>query len=438
MSFGNVNISRLDGNIGRIKATTVYPEFTCGLLFDISSQTGLSVPEALNNTVVELDSASEAVSLGITAYESSSNRGFMNGIPYYHISKFFSVIGSSSTARLYVMFADCSDKDAWEDAIAQMSRVSNGVISNIGVWTEQCLWKKVSESANYSLQLVDYIQNAMDVLLDEYDAPTVCVLNANTAKVKTTTGTDNTVVLSKIPTLTNAKAPSVGVFISQEQDDAGEVADMQASLSSTTPVGNVGVVLGEIAITAVGNCIGWVKQCNLADYVDDIEFGFGDSTVAEGVITNPTSYDSLRKRELDSLVEKGYNFYCKKNGLDGVYFSFDYTCSDGDFCNIARNRAANKARRNVRLNLLPYVNSPIKVDPSKGTLSTSVISNFTLAITDALNAMADADELSGVGTVNVPANQNVLQTDIIEASYSIIPMGASNEIVVTEALALSK
>jgi hypothetical protein len=52
--------------------------------------------------------------------------------------------------------------------------------------------------------------------------------------------------------------------------------------------------------------------------------------------------------------------------------------------------------------------------------------------------MADADELSGVGTVNVPANQNVLQTDIIEASYSIIPMGASNEIVVTEALALSK
>ena len=128
----------------------------------------------------------------------------------------------------------------------------------------------------------------------------------------------------------------------------------------------------------------------------------------------------------------------KYTGLEGhVYFSGDQTCSNGDYRTISRNRVINKSRRSVRQMLLPYVNSPIKVDPSTGYLSSAQTTIFKNLVTNVLQAMDDAGEISGF-SVTIPANQNVLVNDTLKINYSLIPVGTSKMIDVTEGLSVTR
>lgn len=214
---------------------------------------------------------------------------------------------------------------------------------------------------------------------------------------------------------------------------------MQASLKSTTPVGVVGLALGALTRASVGESIGWVQNFDLVNYVPSIEMGFGDSKVEDGKIANATSYSALTKYQLDELDDKGYMFLRTYEGREGhVYFTKDRTCSDGDYCTIARNRTINKSRRLVREALLPYVNSPVKVDPSTGQLSSAQITIYNNLITSVLSAMETAEEISGIGTVSVPADQNILVNKKLTFSYKLIPLGCAESIEVTEGLAISR
>ena len=134
----------------------------------------------------------------------------------------------------------------------------------------------------------------------------------------------------------------------------------------------------------------------------------------------------------------GYVFLIKYNGLEGhVYFSKDKTCSNGDYRTISRNRVINKSRRSVRNALLPYVNSPIKVDPSTGYLSAAQRTIFENKVGDILKAMETAEEISGY-SVSVPTNQNVLTNDTVIIKYTIVPIGTATTIEVTEGLSIKK
>ena len=78
-------------------------------------------------------------------------------------------------------------------------------------------------------------------------------------------------------------------------------------------------------------------------------------------------FEALSPTQVDEIDNKGYIFPVKYTGADnGTYFSFDHTCSNGDFRTIARNRTIDKSRRAIRSALLPYVNSPISINPSNG------------------------------------------------------------------------
>jgi len=260
-------------------------------------------------------------------------------------------------------------------------------------------------------------------------------LNANTSKIATTKGDANAVVWSKIPSCV-VDARYVSVLLGQGLDST--VSAMQCSLTSTTPVGNIGAALGELSNSNVGESIGWVANHDLITYFPDIEFGFGDSTIQNSALKNSTKYSSLSQAQLDNLDNLGYVFLCRYVGYEGhVFFSSDQTCSNGDYCTIARNRVINKSRRSIRTALLPYVNSPIKVNRSNGQLPTAVITIFTNLITDVLNAMTDAEEISGIGKISIPASQNILKNDRLIIQYTIVPLGTAKEIRVTEGLTLS-
>lgn len=437
MALGNVYMKDTDGNIPVLTNNTI--ENVCGLVFDISGQTnfwttgaGAAIADTWKDKVVELNSLADAEEAGITAYTGEVEEGvstdLLAGIPYYHIRHFFNMAGGSG--RLFVMFADCS-KD-W-NAVIEMQRAATGAIFQIGVWTEQQLWTKPDEAASaYSVGIVADLNRVAQELADDYFAPVSILLCANTSKVKVGTTTTNEIAISQIPSCV-IDARYVTVLLSQSMEE--QVRRMQASLASTTPVGCVGLALGALAQAGVGECIGWVRQFDLVNYVPAIEMGFGDSTVADGLIANGSSFSALTKAQVNALVDNGYVFLVTREGYAGhVNFANDHTCSAGDFCTISRNRAINKSRRLVRIALLPYVNSPIKVDPSNGNLSSAQVTVFENLIKDILTEMESAEEISGTAFVTVPAEQNILVTKKLALSYGIVPMGCAETIDVTEGL----
>ncbi len=455
MALGNVFMTDVDGNISS-SSTSSSTEKVCGLLFDISGQAdfwttgqGKEAAEYLQDTVVELNAYTDAAKLGIVAYnggtteESSTDSDgntttvtvstdFLAGIPDYHIKQFFSMAGGSG--RLFVAFADCSSD--W-NALIDMQKASGGIINQFGIWTEQYLWTNMDSAAStYTLNLVQDINNIAQEMADDYFSPASFLLSANPSKVKTSDGSSNEVVFSMIPSCI-VDARYVTVLLGQSQ--ATDVKTMQTSLTSTTPVGTIGLALGTLTQCSVGESLAWVQEHDLVSYVSSIELGFGDSTIENGVLVNATPFTSLTKAQADDLDDKGYVFLRTYAGLEGhVYYTKDITCSDGDFCTIARNRTINKSRRLVRAALLPYVNSPVKLDPSTGQLSSGQITEYTNLITDCLDSMEDAGEISGVGTVSVPSDQNVLVTKKLQFSYTLVPLGCAESIEVEEGLVVSQ
>lgn len=436
MVRSGVYMTDSDGNI--TNNTGVSNEKVSGLLFDISKQStiwtstiGIKLKDALNGTIVELNSMDDVTKLGLTAYSGETDKDFMFGIPYYHIKHFFSLAGG--TGRLFIMFADCSAD--W-NAIAQMQRAAHGMISQLGVYTEQNLWKQTDDKATvYSVQLVADL-NAKAVELSNANAPLSILLCAQSAAVATGTVDKTTVSLSMIPTCV-VEAPKVTVLLGQGLDT--NVTAMQLANTNHTPVGTVGAALGCLASASVQQSLAWVSKFNLVGYFPDIEFGFGNIAVdgTTNALTSTLKYSTLSEAQLNDLDSKGYVFLVKYAGLEsGVYFNRDQTCSDGDYRTIARNRTINKSRRAVRNALLPYVNSPIKVDPTTGYLSSAQNTVFSNLVKNVLAQMATDEEISGY-SVTISATQNVLTNDVLYISYKLVPVGTASEIDVTEGLALT-
>lgn len=435
MALGGVFMSDTDGNIGTSSTTST--EKVTGLLFDISKQAkffeegaGLAVKDKLQGNVIEINSMDDLKELGITAYSGDTEKDLLFGIPYYHINHFFGIQGS--TGRLFIMFADCGVD--W-NAIEQMQRAAHGMINQLGVWTEQSLWKQTDpEAETYSIDLVTDLQSKAASLADE-NAPLSILLCANSAVIATDEESVKKVELGKIPTCV-INARFVSVLLGQGLD--ADVSAMQLANQNLTPIGNIGAALGCIASASVQESFAWVNKFNLIGYFPDIEMGFGDVTLnSESKLTSTLKYSSLNKIQLDDLDDKGYIFLCKYSGLEsGVFFSKDQTCSNGDYRTVARNRTIHKSRRAVRNALLPYVNSPLKVDPSTGYLSSAKITMFQNIVSDILTTMQNNEEISGF-SVTIDKNQNVLKNDTLIIKYSLVPVGVASRIKVVEGLALT-
>lgn len=435
MALGGVFMSDTDGNIGTSSTTST--EKVTGLLFDISKQAkffeegaGLAVKDKLQGNVIEINSMDDLKELGITAYSGDTEKDLLFGIPYYHINHFFGIQGS--TGRLFIMFADCGVD--W-NAIEQMQRAAHGMINQLGVWTEQSLWKQMDpEAETYSIDLVTDLQSKAASLADE-NAPLSILLCANSAVIATDEESVKKVELGKIPTCV-INARFVSVLLGQGLD--ADVSAMQLANQNLTPIGNIGAALGCIASASVQESFAWVNKFNLIGYFPDIEMGFGDVTLnSESKLTSTLKYSSLNKIQLDDLDDKGYIFLCKYSGLEsGVFFSKDQTCSNGDYRTVARNRTIHKSRRAVRNALLPYVNSPLKVDPSTGYLSSAKITMFQNIVSDILTTMQNNEEISGF-SVTIDKNQNVLKNDTLIIKYSLVPVGVASRIEVVEGLALT-
>lgn len=445
MALGNVFISDTDGNIPSNVSSG--NEKVTGLLFDISLQPTLftagygknnETKLKLNDVAYITNLKSAVKDFGIiervkATEDEENNVNLFHGIPYYHISEFFRLSGNiNGNGKLYVMFADCSV--SW-DAIEIMQRASGGTINQLGVWTEQPLWKDNGNADKYSLNVVKSI-NDKAVAMASQNQPLSVILSANPSNTGANTIEGKKVDLNKIPSCI-CEASRTSVIIGQASSEL--ISTMQKCNTNHTPVGFLGAVLGCLAKANVQESVAWVKQFNLfSDGFQEIEFGFGDTNQTDDEeFISLNRYESLSPVMLDDLDDKGYIFPIKYSGREnGVYISKDQTCSAGDYRTIARNRTINKSRRAVRAALLPYVNSPLMVNPSTGFLAPSKITSFKGIVGDILSGMQKSQEISGYA-VTIDANQNVLVNDTLRISYVIVPVGVAVKIYVEEGLSLT-
>lgn len=446
MALGDVFIKDVDGNIPY--ATSSDQEKVTGLLFDTSLQPQLFAAGygknnenklRLNDVIYVTSRKSAITDFGIIERvdvidpDEENNENFMHGIPAYHIREFFRMTGNiDGPGKLYVMFADCSND--W-NAIDTMQRVAGGMINQLGVWTEQPLWKLNGDADKYNLNLVKGLNDKAEAMAS-LNQPLSIVLCANPSNTGAQTTTGRQIDLRKIP---SAICESSRVSVIFGQASSEKINRMQHRNANNTPVGFLGAVMGAIAKANVQESIAWVRQFNLfADEFQNIEFGFGDINLdADDEFTSINMYESLSQVILDELDDKGYMFPIKYSGREnGIYISRDQTCSNGDFRTIARNRTINKSRRQVRAALLPYVNSPLLVNPATGYLAASKITAFKTLIGDLLAKMQAAQEISGYA-VTIDPNQNVLVNDTLRISYVIVPVGVATRILVEEGLSLT-
>ena len=402
MAIGNVIIKDTDGNIPYNGASG--QEKVTGLLFDVSMQPDLfgegygknnEGKLKLNDVLYITNFKSAIQDFGIierveTTEEDENNVNFMHGIPAYHIREFFRMSGNvDGNGKLYVMFADCSA--SW-DAVDTMQRVAGGLINQLGVWTEQPLWKLNFAEEKYNLNIVKTL-NDKAVAMADLHQPLSIVLCANPSNTGSDTSDGKQIDLNKIPTAI-CEASRISVIFGQAR--CAPVSMMQKRNVNNTPVGFLGAVMGAIARANVHESVAWVRTFNLFDdNFQNIELGFGDiNLTADEEFTSLNMYESLSPVLLDDLDEKGYIFPIKYSGREnGIYISKDQTCSVGDYRTIARNRTINKSRRAVRAALLPYVNSPLMVNPATGFLAPSKISAFKTLIGDILAKMQAAQEI---------------------------------------------
>lgn len=444
MALGNVFINDVDGNIPYDSSTS--NEKITGLLFDVSLQpelftSGYGKNNEKNlklNDVVYITSFTSAVKdFGIiervtATEEEEGNVNFLYGIPAYHIKEFFRM-SSSASGKLYVMFADCSA--SW-DAIEIMQRAAGGMIHQLGVWTEQPLWKANGIAENYNLNLVKGLNEKAETLASQ-NQPLSLVLCANPSNTGANTTEGRQIDLNKIPSCI-CESRRVSCIFGQAHNE--QVSLMQMRNENHTPVGFLGAVMGAIARANVQESIAWVRQFNLfTDDFQEIEFGFGDINLdeAEENFISLNRYESLSPILLDDLDEKGYIFPIRYSGrTNGIYISKDQTCSTGDYRTIARNRTINKSRRAVRAALLPYVNSPLLVNPTTGYLAPAKITAFRTLVGEILAKMEADQEISGYA-VTIDPNQNVLVNDTLKISYVLVPVGVATRILVEEGLSLT-
>lgn len=442
-NLGGVFMTDKDGQMG--KGTLASSEFVCGLIFDTSVfggianvLTGDAAKNFANGNVVELNSLEDVKKAGIDEAQ-------MCGLPYYHLSTFFTLAGNNQ--RLFLAFMD-STTDANYSAIEKLQLASGGLIYQVGLWTGNAFAKN-GKSGDYTVEnasLLSKLQAQAEILggkigTTNYDG------NQPLNVILTAPPIDEAVCdITKLPDLSTLDMPKVSIMLGQASTD--EVHKIQLDMikkNAETPhyvqVGCIGAVLACLAVAPVEVNIG-NTNFNLNSVMTECEFGFGDLTLNTGktAFADTASFNNIktiRYQLRNKTHQKCYNFLMNYDGLEnGVFISDDQTLTTGDYRSLTRCRTIHKTRRVVRLNLLPLVKQDFFVDTSTGYLTDADVTTIQNAVYDALDKnMVDpgttTSQISG-RQVNIDGEQDILNDDQFIISYDIVPKGYTSAIHCSE------
>ena len=421
-----------------------FDESVCGMLFDTSMYY-----EPFNDYVQLEGNFGDGQTCLIHNLEEAEDLGltdaFMNGVPYYHIKQFYDYVGAD--AKLYITFADCILNDKSDFGIIQdIQQAANGKIFQLGIWTEQCIWKSTSDGQNgqeiYGFTgLIGEIEGQAEALAgvvnktNSDNLPLSVILNACTTKLDDADG--YVIDHKRLPNALSLNCPKISVIFGQNGTE--EVHAIQAGNHNYTPVGFLGIALACLCLASAEMNIAYVDKFNLNkdDNLLDPELGFGDIVAGN---YNPISELNTVRRNI--LSEKGYILpTVYKSKESGVYFSNDQTLSERDFSTISLNRIAHKCRRVIRSVMFAYVNGNISLDPSTGAIAaidqTKIVNEIVREL-DANMVNPLGQEQIGGRYVVFDDTKDILATDELSLDCHIVTVGSNMAIDVQEAYVLDE
>ncbi len=348
------------------------------------------------NTLYLLASVDDALSLQITP-EYDLNNGIL---VYEHISEFFRM---NPNGTLYLMIADINSTytDLIEHSCKKLLRKAQGKIKRVGVVWNPYGGVTVRPFEAGSPQ-IDAILSAQTLYLSEFAAhrPVFFILEGK-----------NYSPTSTPYNIRGLNAEGVMVVVGQSIVTANKHANY-ASYAA------VGTALGARSAAAVNVKHSWVDKFNC----------YGGSLTVAGI--NGEKIDDISDAVQDAIDEAGAQFFRTHTGISGYYFNSTATATSAtsDYAYAENVETMNKAARLVRAALLPYLESPQKIDPKTGKLSTEVVKQFETIGKRSLEEMLRNDEVSGIN-VYVDPDQNLLATSKLEIQFEIIPTGSASKII---------
>lgn len=303
------------------------------------------------------------------------------GEVWYHASEFWRIAPGST---LFICFSA---------TYAEMNTESGGKVRQVGAFF-----------TNFSD--VTSVHQAGAVSLDALHAPCVVVAGYSAATALN---------LSTVADLGTYTAPQVAVLLAGDGDGKGAAL---ATAMTKVYIPAVGAALGAVAKARVHECIGWVQEFNLSDGSELEVIRLADGT------NNPSA------ATLSMLNDKRYLVLRKHVGISGSYMNDSHTAvnATNDYAAIESSRTIQKAKRVIRVALLPQLNSPLTVD-DEGKIAPATIAYFEGLVSRPLDAMQGAGEFSAYG-VFINPDQNVLATSTLTIQVKIVPRGVARNIIV--------
>ena len=329
-----------------------------------------------------------------TLTQFSGGTGSKLAVMYYHISEFFRM---QPLGTLYVGIYAVPGGAYDFTEISSIQTFANGQIRQIGVY---------KDGAAFATGDITAINN-------------VCATNVAAHKeLVAFYGADlsGTPALSSLVDISGLNAPYVSAVIGQDGAAQGALLYLTYGKSITV----LGAALGATAFAAVNENIAWVSKFNISNGTECDTVAF-----ANGVLYSATS-DS----QLNTLNNQRYIFLRKFVGQTGSFFNDNHTATltSSSYAYVSDNRTIQKATRGIYTNVTPAIASPIQLD-ADGTLSDTSTAYFTGLAEAALIQMVRDGELSGQKVVVSPT-QNVLATNTLYISASLVPYGTARNIVV--------
>ncbi len=303
---------------------------------------------------------------------------------YYHITEFFRM---NPEGVLYVMVK--TNTLAAAD-IAALQTFAGGNIRQVGVF-------------NSTMLTIADVQAACTAL-EEIHRPLSVVMtySGKTVELNTLKTTD----------LSAKDLCNVSLLIGCDMD-----TDLAAALGDFAFYGSIGLCIGAVSKAHVHESIAWVGN-----------FPLGLKAPA---LFNGNLIRNIATSDLELLNGNHYIFPVIHAGDADNYFNDSHTLDidSSDYAYIENVRTIDKACRGIRGKLLPWLNSPLRVDPSNGQLESGMVSFLETTAGEALEEMEKTGEISGY-KVEIDPAQNVLATSALEIVIKKVPVGVMRKVTV--------
>lgn len=315
---------------------------------------------------------------------------------HYHISEFFRI---QPQGNLYVGFYDVPGTYNYNE-VTTMQSFANGRIRQIGVYKDGTAFAPADLTA-LDLVCKSNISNHKEL---------IGILGADISA---------TVDLSTLADLRTLTANNAAICIAQDGAALGAFLYKTTGKSITA----LGAMLGAAALAKVSESIAWVEKFNMSNGTELDVIGFANGQLYKDLT-------AINENLVTLLQNYCYTFLRSFVGVSGSYWNDNKTAisNTSDYSSIRMNRTIQKAQRVTYISLVPALSSPTDLN-ADGTLQDTTIAYFESLAEKGLQQMQRDAEISAF-TVAINPAQNILQTDKLIVTISIVPKGVAANIQV--------